>query len=210
VNERTLDAERVDAWAREHLIACLYFLADGAPGVATDAEDAGYRLVDVRVELSRSPAAVAEATLREAVPDDLATLRALARGNHRVTRFYADPRFPDDRCDDLYETWIERSVEGWADVVLVAEAGGKPVGYVSCHVTGDAGSIGLVGVAETARGRGLGRTLVDAAVTWCRERDLARVSVVAQGRNARALRLYENCGFRTTDVGLWFHRWFDW
>jgi ribosomal protein S18 acetylase RimI-like enzyme len=209
VNGRTLDPERVDAWAREHGVACLYFLARDELGAAAEAQAAGFRLVDVRVELDRVPEPLDASTLRPATAEDLPALRGIARTNHRVTRFYADPRFPDDRCDDLYELWIERSVEGWADVVLVADVDGRPVGYVSCHADGDAGSIGLVGVAEEARGRGIGRALVAGAVSWCHDRGVGRISVVAQGRNAAAIRLYEGAGFRTADVGLWFHRWLD-
>ena len=48
------------------------------------------------------------------------------------------------------------------------------------------------------------------AVAWrCAERGLSDVTVVTQGRNVPALRTFESCGFRTTDVGLWFHKWYD-
>ena len=36
-----------------------------------------------------------------------------------------------------------------------------------------------------------------------------RITVVTQGRNARAQRLYQRAGFVTESVRLWFHRWFD-
>ncbi|MDQ3823745.1 MAG: hypothetical protein M3321_10965, partial [Actinomycetota bacterium] len=110
----------VDAWAREHRFACVYYLAPDEPGLAVDVEEAGFRLVDVRVELGRASAGAERSTLRPARAADEPTLRRLARANHRITRFYADPNFPDARCDDLYETWIARSLEGWADAVLVA------------------------------------------------------------------------------------------
>ena len=38
---------------------------------------------------------------------------------------------------------------------------------------------------------------------------LAGITVVAQGQNAPALRTFEGCGFRTADVGLWFHKWYE-
>jgi hypothetical protein len=34
------------------------------------------------------------------------------------------------------------------------------------------------------------------------------VNVVTQGRNSKAQRLYERCGFLTRSVQLWYHRWF--
>jgi dTDP-4-amino-4,6-dideoxy-D-galactose acyltransferase len=205
-----LDAGAVDAWAGSNTVACVYFLARDEPGAAIPAEDAGFRLTDVRIELGRPSAGEETSTLRPAREEDAPALRALARENHRITRFYADPNFPDERCDDLYETWIARSLEGWADVVLVADADGRPAGYVSCHaLEWGWGSIGLIGVAPDAQGQGLGRALVEGAVVWARERGLERVTVVTQARNVAALRTFEACGFRTDDVGLWFHKWYD-
>ena len=208
VTEDAPGFEAVDAWAHENEAACLYFLCPDEPGAAIRAEEAGYRLTDVRVELSR-PVGEEASSLRAARPEDEEPLRRMARANHRITRFYADPNFPEDRCDDLYETWIRRSLEGWADAVLVAESEGRPAGYVSLHDRDGTGSIGLIGVDPDARGRQLGRELVLGGVAWCADRGLAEVTVVTQGRNVPALRTFESCGFRTTDVGLWFHKWYD-
>ena len=205
-----LDAAAVDGWADANGVDCVYFLARDDPGAAAHAEDAGFRLVDVRVELGRPSAGDERSTLRPATGADEAPLRELARPNHRITRFYADPRFPDDRCDDLYATWVTRSLEGWADAVLVAELDGQPAGYVSLHrLEWGWGLIGLIGVAPDAQGRGLGRRLVDGAVAWSRDGGLERVTVVTQARNVPALRLFEGCGFRIADVGLWFHKWYE-
>jgi dTDP-4-amino-4,6-dideoxy-D-galactose acyltransferase len=204
-------AAEVDAWAAAKDVACLYFLAGEEPSTAHAAEEAGFRFMDVRVELTQSSAArEPDPRIRPFEPGDLDELRSIARTSHRITRFYADPRFLRERCDDLYETWIARSAEGWADVVLVAQHDGRAAGYTSCHADEAAGrgSIGLVGVAEHARGSGLGTALVDAAVDWCARRDLDEVAVVTQGRSARALRLYERCGFAAGALGLWFHKWY--
>ncbi|MGH3102481.1 MAG: GNAT family N-acetyltransferase [Gaiellaceae bacterium] len=201
----------VDAWAAANAVDCLYFLAGEEPVAAHDAERAGFRLMDVRVELARPAEAGGEhAAVRPFNPADVETLQQIARTSHRLTRFYADPRFPPERCDDLYDVWIARSCEGWADAVLVADDGGAPVGYVSCHADDAAGrgSIGLIAVDAAARGRGLGAALVRAAVGWCGERGLRDVSVVTQGRSVPALRLYERCGFGVAELGLWFHKWY--
>jgi dTDP-4-amino-4,6-dideoxy-D-galactose acyltransferase len=207
VLERRLDAAAVDAWAREHEIDCLYFLADTEFDAAHRAEDAGFRLMDVRVELSRSALGTTEGRVRFAHDDDREPLRSIARTSHRDTRFYADPGFPDDRCDEFYDVWISRSLDGWAQSVLVPEDG---LGYVSCHADDKRGwgSIGLIAVDEAERGRGLGRELVLGAVAWARRRGLRNIGVVTQGRNVGAQRLFAACGFRVESVGLWFHKWY--
>jgi dTDP-4-amino-4,6-dideoxy-D-galactose acyltransferase len=199
----------IDDWAHEHDVACAYLLvAAGDSQQARRAENEGFRLTDVRVELETATAR-SEQPVRPHIDEDVERLRKIARTNHRDTRFYADPNFPREGCDRLYDTWIRRSCEGWADVVLVVEAEGAAAGYVSVHRRGDAGSIGLIGVDTAARGHGAGEALVRGALDWCARQSLARCTVVTQGRNVAAQRLFQRCGFRTTSVDLWFHKWWD-
>jgi len=222
VEPRRLDADtlgRVEAWSAEKRVRCLYLLADSDdPATIRLAEQTGFRLVDVRVELAARLEGgrargrpVGGVSLRASEPADLDALKAIARTSHEATRFYADPNFPDPRCDDFYEIWIERSCDGWADAVLVADQCGAAVGYVTCHVRGgeNRGSIGLIAVAGTHRGRGVGGLLVDGALAWLADRGLKCATVVTQGRNVAAQRAFQRGGFRPADVAIWFHRWFD-
>jgi dTDP-4-amino-4,6-dideoxy-D-galactose acyltransferase len=204
----------LEAWCAAQQVDCLYLLAD-----ATDRcdllQDRGFLMVDVRLTLDRRlvasrGSAVPRQEVRFARADDLSDLAPIARRAHLDSRFYYDSRFADDRCDDLYEHWLARSIDGWADTVLVAEHGGRAAGYVTCHRgAAGVGSIGLVGVGESARGVGLGRGLISAALDWFTVEGLERVEVVTQGRNVPAQRLYQSQGFRTLNVALWFHRWTD-
>jgi dTDP-4-amino-4,6-dideoxy-D-galactose acyltransferase len=216
-------AEDALAWSKTHAVECLYFLADSDdPDTVRVAEDHGFRQVDLRVTLQArldsqgltpashtKPAALAPCLTRSFAPADLPALRALARVSHRDSRFYADPNFPTSRCDDLYETWIEKSCqEGYADAVLVGEQGGVAVGYVSCHRgERDTGQIGLFAVDVAHRGRGVGGALVTAALDWFAARSARVVTVVTQGRNVGAQRLYQRGGFATHAVQLWYHKW---
>jgi ribosomal protein S18 acetylase RimI-like enzyme len=84
---------------------------------------------------------------------------------------------------------------------LVAETGGRIVGYVrigrptplasNAHVL----QIQGLAIAEAARGRGLGRMLVRAAVEEARERGARRLTLRVLGHNAPARALYESEGF---------------
>ncbi|MBN1810219.1 MAG: GNAT family N-acetyltransferase [Anaerolineae bacterium] len=213
-----LDQRRVEAileWCRARSIECLYFLADSDDRETVElAEDHGFRLVDVRVVLEcrldgrHTPQRQGSDSVRvrSVCPDDIPVLQSIARTSYLGSRFYFDPHFSVASCEALYETWIVRSCEGSADVVLVAEADGQPVGYVSCYLSGD-GQIGLVGVADWVRRRGVGRALVDGALRWFAERGVDTVSVATQGRNVAAQRLYQGCGFSTRSLQLWYHKW---
>jgi GNAT superfamily N-acetyltransferase len=196
---------------REH-IRCLYFLACADdPATIGAAQDYGFRLTDIRITMEHTLHSLppAPAGIRNAHPDDVRVLSAIAAVSHHDSRFYADPGFPEQCCDALYRKWIERSCEGYADAVLVGEQEDQPAGYITCHLQPPvSGSIGLTAVAEEARGRGLGRRLVEGALHFCAARGAQNVTVVTQGRNCGAQRLYQGCGFRTRSLQLWYHRWF--
>jgi ribosomal protein S18 acetylase RimI-like enzyme len=70
------------------------------------------------------------------------------------------------------------------------------------------GSIGLIGLSPHAQGHSLGSHLLAAAISYFGKRQAARLSVATQGRNVRAQRLYQKCGFATDSVMLWYHKWF--
>jgi len=203
-------------WCKSQAIECLYFLSEtDDPGTIRLAEDNRFRLVDIRVTLEcrLDPSHLKKSDLYKSIrpftPDDLPALRSIARMSHHDSRFYHDPNFPNPLCDALYETWIENSCNGYADAVLVAEFAQQPVGYITCRkLDQTTGQVGLTGVHVDVQGRGLGQGLVIEALRWFSERGISKVSVVTQGRNCRAQRVYQQCGFITYTLQLWYHRWF--
>jgi dTDP-4-amino-4,6-dideoxy-D-galactose acyltransferase len=217
-NSLTVDSvQSILVWCRARQIDCLYFLCNADDGNTVRlAEDNGFRFVDIRMTLERQvdgvrpvQGAACEAIIRACAAGDIPALRSIAGATHRDSRFYNDPNFPGELCDALYATWIEKSCRGYADTVLVVELDGQPVGYVSCHLhTGSRGQIGLIGVGGGSQGKGLGGILVNASLDWCASRQMTRVTVVTQGRNVKALRLYQKCGFLVQSVQLWYHKWF--
>ena len=213
------DLNLIWRWCDSQLIDCLYFLAESDDRQTVSLlQDSGFYFVDIRMTmtcelpLDKPDTDSVSPGIRPALPSDIPALRQIARVSHRDSRFYYDGHFPSHRCDELYEIWIERSCKGYADVVLVAESEGLPVGYLSCHLKNDekacCGEIGLVALSEAARGRGFGSNLVAAALDWFDVHGARRVSVVTQGRNIAAQRLYQRCKFVTDSVALWHHKWF--
>jgi dTDP-4-amino-4,6-dideoxy-D-galactose acyltransferase len=218
VNGHRLDEARLSevlAWCKTNRIDCLYFLADSDdPQTCALAQSNGFLHTDVRLTLERvltGPAASVApgARVRLARQEDLAALKAIARTGHRDTRFYFDLHFERAKCDLLYETWIEKSLSGFAQAVLVAEVNAEPVGYITCSSQGEESQIGLLGVAEKCHGMGFGKELVEAFLAWSVEQRADRATVVTQGRNVSAQRLYQRMGFLTSAFQLWYHRWFN-
>jgi dTDP-4-amino-4,6-dideoxy-D-galactose acyltransferase len=218
VNGHRLDEAKLSevlVWCKTNRIDCLYFLAD-----SDDAQTSalvgrnGFLNTDVRLTLERTLTGSDHGgapgdKVRLARREDLRALKAIARTGHRDTRFYFDLHFELAKCDLLYETWIEKSFSGFAQAVLVAEANAEPVGYITCSAQGAESQIGLLGVAKKCHGMGLGKQLVESFLAWSVEKGVNRATVVTQGRNVSAQRLYQRMGFLTAEFQLWYHRWFN-
>ncbi len=112
----------------------------------------------------------------------------------------------------LAEEWMKRGV------LLVAEKGGKVVGYVSAEedrVSAIARVTDLV-VAPEARRQGAASALLSAIQAWALERGVRRILIEMQSKNYPCIRLaqkfgYEFCGYNdkyypTQDVALFFGR----
>lgn len=91
--------------------------------------------------------------------------------------------------------WRERFAQP-GSIRFVAKEGGAWLGLAG-GATGEAGpELFGMWVAPEARGRGVGRALVEAVVEWARGRGFDRVSLWVNVEQAAAQRLYEKCGFR--------------
>jgi dTDP-4-amino-4,6-dideoxy-D-galactose acyltransferase len=207
---------RILQWCAEEQIDCLYFLADLTGSESTAwAEDAGFRLIDLRTTLTfdqrtAGPAggsATTAARVSPAGPVDLPALRRIARVSHRDSRFYWDVNLKH-KSDDLFETWIAKSCEDYADMVLVAKLDGAPAGYITLNYSApnDSG-IELFAVGPEVRGRGVGRQLLSCGLDWLRSKGALESHVVTQGRNVSALQVYQKAGFRVENLQLWYHLW---
>lgn len=210
---------RVDAWASDQGVACLYFLARSDDNdTVWLAEEAGFRLVDVRVTMTHvrgtpSPFAtdVRRLEVRSWRDSDMSDLRRLALESYPISRFYYDGHFPREKCAELYATWIERSCGGEADAVLVAAIDGAVAGYISCHLPGEdgRGTFGLIAVDDALRRLGVGDALLREGIAWLEQRGAERISIATQGRNIGTQRFVQRHGFLTEDLQLWFHKWYD-
>lgn len=223
-------AQNIDDWCRQQQVRCLYFLARADdPATTQAAQTAGYLLADIRVTLDRDmrfvvpPSGGTSAAdrlkaelqtpgIRLATVKDLPDLKKIAAGSFRDSRFYFDGNFPVERVDALFERWVERALErGTNQQALVATGPeGQLTGFcvLGIEPAKRTGDIGLFGVASAARGQGVGRQLLTATFQHLASTGLPHVTVVTQGRNIAAQRLYQRAGFLTKSVQLYYHKWF--
>ena len=155
--------------------------------------------------------AAAGVTVREADAsnaEEVSQLRALAVESGGSSRFMREERLPAGKAAELYERWMDNSLwGGLAAKVFVVEQGGKVAGMVTVGERAGAADIGLIAVHDWARGAGVGRALVGAALAWGAGAGLQEATVVTQGHNAAACALYARCGYAVRDVVQVYHAW---
>jgi ribosomal protein S18 acetylase RimI-like enzyme len=136
---------------------------------------------------------------------------SLARFHHRMDarRFFASAGM-----EEGYASWLAREMKSRKAVVLAAATRARGaeriVGYAYGRLEGrdwntlrDPAGVGVdLYVAPAARGRGVGRALLEALVAELAARGAPRVVIQIAARNARALALFEGLGFRRTVVEL--------
>ena len=83
---------------------------------------------------------------------------------------------------------------------LVAEAGGRVVGYAGLCVYGDEAYVQTMAVASALQGRGIGTRLLIALMREARRRSVGTVALEVRADNPSAQRLYARFGFEA--VGL--------
>ena len=210
------DYASIEAWANANRIDCLYLLqdSDDVEGIIR-AEEHGFRFMDVRVtyecgRLSVRPeeAPASPAVIRPLRQSDVQTLVEIASRSHHQTRFYADPRFSRERCDEMYRLWVRRSCAGWANHVVVAELDGQACGYMTIHIDGpQLGRVGLVAVDPASRNQGVGNLIVHASLHWLAAQGVTRATWPTSVRNVSAQRLCTKWGFALVSAATWHHCW---
>lgn len=169
----------------------------------------GFRLAESEAELLftlRQPQR--HSNIRIACPGDIPFLRAVASKVFANSRF-RPPWYQPEDSGRFYAQWIENAVYGTFDHQCLLAVGkqGATEGFVSLrHVGKRRVRMGLLATVTEARGKGIGRRLVNAAANWCRLRGVSHLCVTTQLSNLAALRLYIKCGAMLESTACWLYR----
>ncbi|HEX4637494.1 MAG TPA: GNAT family N-acetyltransferase [Rhizomicrobium sp.] len=111
-----------------------------------------------------------------------------------------DPNFAIEHWRDLQHRCAEKH-----GIMLIAEDGGAPVGWAFVHddkaelfVVEPERSHGFLAelfLTPQARGKGLGRALIEGCEAWARERGHRLLTVGVLAKNPTAIRAYEGAGY---------------
>ena len=150
--------------------------------------------------------------IRRAEARDLDSLGDLGAMLMRAHYAFDSRRFlaPGEGVERGYATFLGSLLDSPDDCVFVAEQNGAVIGYVFAamepmswkELRGPAGFIHDVAVAEGSRREGVAAMLIEAAVTWLREKKAPRVVLWTAAPNETAHALFRRLGFRDTMVEM--------
>ena len=162
----------------------------------------GFRLVEGEVDLSitltRHDAPGAEIATEQDIP----VLRQMAAQAFARSRFRAPWYAPDD-SGRFYAQWVENAVKGTFDHVclIFRAADGQIQGFVSLRKLNEREArIGLLA------GRGMGETLMQAALHWAQQQKVSTLRVATQMGNTAALKRYIASGANIDATAYWLYR----
>lgn len=150
---------------------------------------------------------IPEVSLRAASAGDSALVAALHTASWRVAyRTLLPAEYLGERVALEHRThWdalLSRPLQD-RGLVLIAEVGREPAGFVSAESADDPAHGALLSslhVLAAFQGRGLGKRMIEAVRAWAREQRETRVHLYALEGNHKAIRFYESNGW--TFAGL--------
>jgi len=174
------------------------------------AESGGFNLIETRLryvkeikEDIRKPE-----NIRRATVDDIKQLGEISSSIDWDTRYSFDENIHPDKCRELYRIWVENSINGFEDTLLVLENENEITGFISGNYGDDTGDIGLVGVSSDYAGKGCGSILIQGVENDFTGNGLKNSRVLTQGRNIPAQRLYAKAGYKIERLTYYYHKWF--
>ncbi|WP_396625353.1 GNAT family N-acetyltransferase [Luteitalea sp.] len=150
--------------------------------------------------------------IRSATRDDVPALGRLGAQLMRQHHAFDARRFlaPGDAPEAGYGRFLGSQIDD-PDVFLhVADVDGCVVGYVYAGIEplswkelrDECGFVHDLLVEESARGKGAGLALLEAAAAWFSSRAMPRVMLWTASQNATAQRLFARAGFRPTMIEM--------
>ena len=208
---------KLDPLIENQSIDLIYFLCPGGDQKSIkNANSDGFTQVDQRLTYLIKASSYEHRIFQPAyspirsMDEDSKELANLAKSIKWTTRYTNDKKFDPILIEKFYEEWVIKSIAGKLDdAVYHIQENDEILGFISIKKMGiNMGSIGLVGVAPSKQGRGVGIALTNFAVNlMLNTMSCASVQVVTQSDNIGACKTYEKIGFHPSDYSLWFHKW---
>lgn len=179
------------------------------------AEQHGFHFTDIRLSFEKVLNEKKDVTLDKgitfdkATEKDISTLKDISFDLYKDSRYFFDTNFDVNKAREFYQSWVIKAVLGtFDDECFCLYAKDEPVGFCTIkYGISASANIGLFGLSKEYQGKGLSRKLLTLVLNELINKKISRVTVVTQGRNYLAQRLYQKAGFLTRSTELWYHKW---
>lgn len=152
-------------------------------------------------------------TIRPPRPSETQLLVDMTVDAFLTHRFYADPGFPKDKVDEMYQRWVTSSLQSPAWTTIVLDLDGVAHGFfiyrtedlrehIGLRIT--KWRMGVLGVESRASGHGM--ALFEGAMNHVS----ASSDIVDSGlslRNLKSFNLHSKLGFRGLSFSATYHKW---
>jgi ribosomal-protein-alanine N-acetyltransferase len=98
------------------------------------------------------------------------------------------------------QSFADLAATPFARILVAASAAGAVVGYAVVYFASDQSELANLAVAVTHRGQGIGRRLLDGAISEAMAHGATAMFLEVRASNAAAQRLYESAGFEQVGV----------
>lgn len=171
-------------------------------------EGIGFRLADLRVELSASLIGFAYPQAEFLIADkgDLAKLKEIAALAFVKSRYFREA-VSRPKAASFFQLWVEKAVLGeFDDVCLKVEVDNMPAGFLTVRLIGEIARIGLLGIGANFQRTGLGTRLINSLFAYLKDKGIKEIKVATQGINIASQNFYIKNGFRVDSLKGWFYK----
>ena len=195
------------AEARDRGFDCVYGSHEPtATFTSVQAQDAGFRLVEINQLMKRPPGPFetppTRSVVRVATQADLDEIGDSLDTLAPWSRFGADPRFGQTAARRMHSAWVARAVTDEQRMATISEDD-DGIDGVGTHVWGEPPRIDLLGVLRP--GTGAAWAHIAKLIEWADGGEVHGGPCAA--RNIAPLRFLEHCGFALTRVTYTHHWW---
>ena len=165
----------------------------------------GFRLVETRLNYYLSDIQNYDSQrypVRKADTGDIPVLKKIAeKMRNRYDRTHADPAFSTEEADHYLGTFIEESVKGFADMVLIPDiAGAEPFGFLAANkpqkVMGKNIAKLVLAAVDNTNYKGWLYKLLSEVIYELKNYSTDYLTTITQASNRPAIQTWERAGFK--------------
>lgn len=221
VSKVDLGDQNLNTNTLKHIIDCnlehnytlcmLHTDTDPAPVLETLTYDQDLYFIEKRITFKKDLQSHLHIDLNIQEPDEtsiypLFSIALLAGQN---SRFKKDRNFPNELFEDMYRTWVRKSVtHTFDDVVFSYRNRLHTCGFASARFSDNDVVIGLIGVSSSSQGKGIATKLLNSIENSGIKRKCKSLLITTQSENTGAIAFYKRYGLVEFQTSYVTHIWF--